>query len=283
LLQKQQQKSSLTHLGYCRNKKREESEMKMRLGTELIMGLLMAVLLSVLMTEVYAQTPTNTTAATNTTSTTARTAESLAQLRAEDPSFDAFHNIMDLCTDNTLYGNGTISHFQCIQSLQEGVDKWCGIENYHKDKCESASLTLSLYVSTYELFTNLGIGGASGGSLDNPQTPYSNTTPTLSPPPPSAPQQQLTPEQQQQQHEQLKQEDPEFARFDQMVSDCNGRIGPLAVGGQPAQGSPSIDVCQQELDKALAKWCDPTNTATYHAAKCDYVHIIQELWADVLR
>jgi hypothetical protein len=261
---------------------------RMRRGTnnnnDITMGLRTAALLSVLITtEAYAQTPTNTTA-TNTTSTTARSAESLAQLRAEDPSFDAFHNIMDLCTDNTLYGNRTISHFQCIQSLQEGVDKWCGIENYHKDKCESASLTLSLYVSTYELFTNLGIGGASGGSLDNPQTPYSNTTPTLLPPspPPSAPQQQLTPEQQQQQQEQLKQEDPEFARFDQMVFDCNGRIGPLAVGGQPAQGSPSISVCQQELDRALTKWCDPTNTATYHVAKCDYVHMIQEVWAVVL-
>jgi hypothetical protein len=249
----------------------------MMMMTFIIMGLLMAILLSPLITEVYAQTPTNTTATTNTTSTTARPPEFYAQLEAEDPSFAAFNDIFDTCSDNILYGNGTIPHFQCMQSLQQGVDKWCGIENFHQLKCENASSLFAIYRDNYNLFTNLGIGGSSGGSLDNPQQ---QSSPMLPPPPP---QQQLTPEQQQQQQDQLKQEDPEFARFDQMVFDCNGTIGALAVGGQPAQGSPSIDACQQELDKALAKWCDPTNTVTYHAAKCDYVHIIQDVWEQMLR
>lgn len=51
----------------------------------------------------------------------------------------------------------------------------------------------------------------------------------------------------------------------------------------PNTGQPGQTIIQHQELRALANWCDPMNTPTYHAAKCEYVHIIQELWADVLR
>ena len=46
-----------------------------------------------------------------------------------------------------------------------------------------------------------------------------------------------------QEMETLKQQDPQFARFDQMMKDCTDTAAKTAIGLQPEPGSPSMSVC----------------------------------------
>jgi hypothetical protein len=84
--------------------------------------------------------------------------------------------------------------------------------------------------------------------------------------------------------EQLKQQDPQFARFDQIIDDCASNTFPYAaIGSAPPPGSPSVSLCQQEIQRGLANWCGPINTPNYHAVKCEQVQNAQEAFDIVLR
>ena len=61
-----------------------------------------------------------------------------ARLAAEDPYFARFEQVLDSCMDLPL-GNATITPAQCQSSMQQGADRWCGIEFYDALKCEYAS------------------------------------------------------------------------------------------------------------------------------------------------
>jgi hypothetical protein len=84
--------------------------------------------------------------------------------------------------------------------------------------------------------------------------------------------------------EQLKQQDPQFARFDQIIDDCASNTFPnAAIGSAPPPGSPSASLCQQEIQRGLANWCGPINTPNYHAVKCEQVQNAQDAFDIVLR
>jgi predicted metalloprotease len=98
-------------------------------------------------------------------------------------------------------------------------------------------------------------------------------------------QQQLSPEEQQQQQQQLeqaKQQDPEFARFIPMMTECAGSIVNERFGVLEP-GQPSTALCMQEIQRGLQAWCGPINTPNYHQVKCDTVHGAQEAFDLVLR
>lgn len=54
-------------------------------------------------------------------------------------------NNLGLRLDGLVFGNGTLSHIQCMQSMQQGIDKWCGIEAYHVVKCEYSQTAVGMY------------------------------------------------------------------------------------------------------------------------------------------
>jgi hypothetical protein len=73
-------------------------------------------------------------------------------LKAQDPEFKAFVDLNDACLPNaTPARNGTIPHSQCVSSMQQAVDKWCGVATFHKEKCETSSLLLGTYTAMYDI------------------------------------------------------------------------------------------------------------------------------------
>jgi hypothetical protein len=90
---------------------------------------------------------TTTTTTTNATNATAKSPERIyiERLQSEDPSFKAFGEIFIECGDSAVFGNGSFSHIQCLTSMQDGIDKWCGIEAYDVLKCEYAQTAMGLY------------------------------------------------------------------------------------------------------------------------------------------
>jgi hypothetical protein len=63
------------------------------------------------------------------------------RLIAEDPLFARYTQIGEQCANSLIQGSrgAGISPAQCTQTLQEGADRWCGLEGYHADKCRYAS------------------------------------------------------------------------------------------------------------------------------------------------
>jgi hypothetical protein len=97
-------------------------------------------------------------------------------------------------------------------------------------------------------------------------------TQTQQPPPQQQPQGYLKG----QEKERLKQQDPEFARFDQKMTDCAGTVAMVSIGLEPEPGDPSIALCMQEIQRGLQTWCGPVNTPNYHQVKCETVHGAQD-------
>jgi hypothetical protein len=82
--------------------------------------------------------------------------------------------------------------------------------------------------------------------------------------------------------EALKQQDPEFARFEQLTEECAGAIV-RARFGTPEPGDPSTSLCMQEVQRGLQTWCGPVGTPNYHQVKCEQVHGAQEAFDLMLR
>jgi hypothetical protein len=61
-----------------------------------------------------------------------------ARLAAEDPYFATFEQVLDSCMD-LIFGNATITPAQCQTTMQQGADRWCGLEFYDQLKCNYAS------------------------------------------------------------------------------------------------------------------------------------------------
>jgi hypothetical protein len=61
-----------------------------------------------------------------------------SRLAAKDPYFARFEQVFDSCMD-LPFGNATTTPAQCQSSLQQGADRWCGIEFYEALKCKHAS------------------------------------------------------------------------------------------------------------------------------------------------
>lgn len=61
-----------------------------------------------------------------------------ARLAAEDLYFARFEQVFDSCMD-LPFGSATTTPAQCQSSLQQGADRWCGIEFYDALKCKYAS------------------------------------------------------------------------------------------------------------------------------------------------
>src|SRR3712207_5386918 len=61
-----------------------------------------------------------------------------ARLAAEDSYFARLEQVFDSCM-NLPFRDATITPAQCQSSLQQGADRWCGIEFYDALKCEYAS------------------------------------------------------------------------------------------------------------------------------------------------
>ena len=84
-----------------------------------------------------------------------------ARLAAEDPYFARFEQILENC-NNLVFGTATITLEQCVTSLQDGADRWCGLEFYDALKCEYASFMVQQYNK---------IQGTLGGNLFNDMFP----------------------------------------------------------------------------------------------------------------
>lgn len=80
----------------------------------------------------------------------------IQRLEAEDPSFAAYNDMFFDCSNNVIYGNGTMSHVECLQALEQGVEKWCGggPEQFHITKCISATTVSKIYIDGYNKFTS---------------------------------------------------------------------------------------------------------------------------------
>jgi hypothetical protein len=79
-----------------------------------------------------------------------------ARLAAEDPYFARFEQAFDSCMD-LPFGNATITPAQCQLSLQQGADRWCGIEFYDQLKCEYASELVRQFNRINSLLGGLGL------------------------------------------------------------------------------------------------------------------------------
>lgn len=79
-------------------------------------------------------------------------------LAAEDPQFKAFGDIWQNCITNLGYGNGTISQFQCSATFDEATGKWCGLTEYHAEKCAHATDMVSGYGLIQSIFSTTGLG-----------------------------------------------------------------------------------------------------------------------------
>ena len=84
--------------------------------------------------------------------------ESAQALAAEDPTFKTFGDIWQNCITNLGYGNGTISQFQCSATFDEATSKWCGLTEYHAEKCAHATDMVSGYGLIQSIFRNTGLG-----------------------------------------------------------------------------------------------------------------------------
>jgi hypothetical protein len=105
-------------------------------------------------------TTTTTTTTNNATTNATKPPERLyiERLQSEDPSFQAFGDILLNCAEGTVFGNGSFSHIQCLSNLQDGIDKWCGIEAYDELKCEYSQTAMGMYQGI-ALASQLGDGG----------------------------------------------------------------------------------------------------------------------------
>lgn len=152
----------------------------MGLRTDIIMGLLTAVFLSVIITQGYGQfgreetgTSSSITAiAMNKTAYYAKQAETkglfnatlqaqltnpqIQALKAQDPEFNNFGNIVADCTD-IADGYNNLPANQCNLSIQSALDQWCLLDDdYYAEKCNyvqgvQQNYTRALELS-YELF-----------------------------------------------------------------------------------------------------------------------------------
>jgi hypothetical protein len=73
------------------------------------------------------------------------TQEGNSRLEVRNDLANRFLKDRNILVAHVVYGNSTLSHFQCLQSMQQGVDKWYGIEGYHVVKCEYSQAVLGLY------------------------------------------------------------------------------------------------------------------------------------------
>ena len=79
-----------------------------------------------------------------------------------------------------------------------------------------------------------------------------------------------------------EQQDPVYARFDQLMTECASSIVNAKFGGGIQPGQPSPALCYQEIDRGLANWCGPVGTANYHEVKCKKVQDAQQAF-DIVR
>lgn len=79
-------------------------------------------------------------------------------LAAQDPQFKNFGDIWRNCISNLGYGNGTISEFQCSATFDEATGKWCGLEEYHAEKCAHTTDMVSGYGLVQGVFSTVGLG-----------------------------------------------------------------------------------------------------------------------------
>lgn len=79
-------------------------------------------------------------------------------LAAQDPQFKAFTDIWQKCVTNLGYGNGTISQFQCTATFDQATGKWCGVEEYHPEKCKHATDMVSGYGLVQGVLSTVGLG-----------------------------------------------------------------------------------------------------------------------------
>ena len=79
-------------------------------------------------------------------------------LAAQDPQFKAFTDIWQNCVTNLGYGNGTISQFQCTATFDQATGKWCGLEEYHPEKCKHATDIVSGYGLVQGILSTVGLG-----------------------------------------------------------------------------------------------------------------------------
>ena len=94
--------------------------------------------------------------------------QTAAQLAAQDHAFARFEQILAFC-NNLVFSNATITLEQCATSLQDGADRWCGLEFYDPLKCEYASFMAQQYNKMV---------GILGGNLYNGLFPEGLLAPT---------------------------------------------------------------------------------------------------------
>jgi hypothetical protein len=63
--------------------------------------------------------------------------QEIQSLKAQDPEFAAFTNIVSGCL--TGQGGPSLTIGQCNMSMTEATGKWCGLEGYNEQKCMIAS------------------------------------------------------------------------------------------------------------------------------------------------
>jgi hypothetical protein len=95
-------------------------------------------------------------------------------LAAEDPVFARFEQVLDSCSD-LPFGNATITPAQCQSSLQQGADRWCGIEFYDQLKCQYASEMVKHFNRINNILGGLGLDTVP--PLLSPDPPYSPIIP----------------------------------------------------------------------------------------------------------
>ncbi len=82
------------------------------------------------------------------------TAERLA---AEDPYFAQFEKVVEMCTIGVLSGTVTMTASQCASSMQQGADRWCGIQYFDALKCELATKMVTEFNKMAGILGNFGL------------------------------------------------------------------------------------------------------------------------------
>ncbi|MFL6474423.1 MAG: hypothetical protein ACJ701_05380 [Nitrososphaera sp.] len=104
---------------------------------------------------VVASNVTNATAGiiikSNGTTTTRNMTSVIEELKSQDVAFANFDLIMEeQCLNHS--GNGTMSQYQCAQTILNAQERWCGLEAYHKEKCDYINGLAAVFSIENEVF-----------------------------------------------------------------------------------------------------------------------------------
>jgi hypothetical protein len=80
-----------------------------------------------------------------------------ARLAAEDPYFARFEQVLNMCMEGVLSGAVTMTATQCASSMQQGADRWCGLEFFDALKCEYATNMVTQFNKMAGILSSFGM------------------------------------------------------------------------------------------------------------------------------